>query len=187
MIEIRKKGQSAVAAALVCFAAGFALAGASGQVVDRAFLPLAGAQACYVNENGTGKCAETDADGFYTLPDSKMKVVRISLAGYLPVHVAAIHQDRPVQLERAAAFIVMVLDDASSRPIGEGSIWVIRTSGERSGPFPVAQGGTRVNSFPPGPIALEVEAEGYRQKEPVRADLESGYVTQVEVRLIPAK
>ncbi len=186
MIAIRTIG-TAVCLVLLCgWVTGPVVAESSGQVVNRQFLPLAGARACLVEGSATGPCAETDADGFYVLPDSDMQIVQISLHGYLAVHVAAVAHDKPIQLKPAAAFLVLVKDAATSESIGTGVFWVLTPSGARSGPFPVHVDGTKVGSFPPGPIFIEVECQGYDQEEPVQATLESGFVSQITVKVISA-
>jgi hypothetical protein len=186
MITLRTIATAVFPVLLCVCATGSAEANSSGQVVDRQFLPLAGASVCLVEGSATGPCTETGADGFYTLPDSDMEIVQISLQGYLVVQVAAGAQDKPIQLKLAAAFLVLVKDSGTSESIETGVFMVLTPSGARSGPFPVHADGTLVGSFPPGPIFIEVDCPGYTQEEPVQATIESGFVSQITVKVISA-
>lgn len=160
-----------------------ALAGSSGLVVDSRFFPLPGAQACLVQEEETGPCVMTDGGGEFTLPDSEMTAVRITLAGFLPARVKAVDHVNPIMLERAASIKVLFRDSLTGELLADGEFWLDSAEGARIGPFPVSAAGTRVKSLRPGTVAVRGQVAGYTQDKPFLTELYSGNETVIEVGL----
>jgi hypothetical protein len=135
----------------------------SGRVLDPEGKPAKAAQVCYVADTEVGECGETDAEGFYSLPDSPMRWIRIMVPGYLVERVDASALDRPVRLRAAAILEVRFLADPGETPIEGAFFFLTREDGARLGPLgPTNLSGTVVaRSLPPGPVAVSVHAPGF--------------------------
>ena len=159
--------------------------GSSGLVVDSKFFPLPGARVCLADENTIGTCILTDGGGEYYLPESEMPWVRITLDGYMPALVPAVEQVKPVMLEQFASILVMVVHGSTGEALPAGQFWITTTSGTRSGPFPVAAGGSRIKSQLPGEVAIRVEVPGYSQEKVVWVELLPGRESRVDIPVEP--
>lgn len=161
------------------------LAGSSGVVVDSRFLPLPGSEACLVEGDLAGPCILTDGGGEYYLPDSEMGWVRITREGYVPVLVPAVDQVKPVMLQRFASLLVFVVHGSSGEVLPAGEFWITTASGTRTGPFPVAAGGSRIKSQLPGEVSIRVQVPGYSQAQVIRTELLPGMESRVEIPVAP--
>ncbi len=164
---------------------GMAVAGVSGVVVDSRFFPLPGAEACLADEDRTGTCILTDGGGEYYLPDSDMRWVRITREGYMPVLVPAVDQVKPVMLQQFASVLVKVVHGSTGEALPAGEFWITTAGGTRTGPFPVAAGGSRIKSQIPGQVAIRVEIPGYSQEEVTWVELRPGMESSVDIPLTP--
>jgi hypothetical protein len=169
-------------------AASPALAVASGHVVDPDGRPVAGGRACAMvgeTKAAEGLCVGTDESGFYRLPASGDAVVRIVAEGFLPTRVAAVQQEDPIVLKRAASIVVRVLDAATGSPLEKAEVRLVFTTGEQMGPFPSNRGGLRIAKLPPGDVIPKARAEGYQEKDGNSVTLVAGRQSEVELRLTP--
>ncbi|HEX5042958.1 MAG TPA: carboxypeptidase-like regulatory domain-containing protein [Candidatus Polarisedimenticolaceae bacterium] len=156
---------------------------ASGRVAGPDGKPLAGARACIQVQGGQGMCSDTDAEGWYRLPETSLSTVRITAAGYLPKSVAAVDQEGIVVLERAAALRARLLDAESGEPIARGELTLASPSGRKRGPFPVNGAGLRVATLAPGRVVPRGSAPGYRDAVGQEVELRAGTETEIVLRL----
>ena len=170
---------------LAMLASGPALAGSSGVVVDSRFLPLPGAEACLAEGDRTGPCILTDGGGEYYLPDSELGWVRITREGYVPVLVPAVDQVKPVMLQRFASLLVFVVHASTGEVLPAGEFWITTAGGARTGPFPVAAGGSRIKSQLPGEVSIQVQVPGYSQAQVIRVELRPGMESRAEIPVAP--
>jgi len=132
----------------------------SGVVVDPDGKPVVEAKACLIVGGAEGLCDRTGVDGRYALPASGALTVRIAASGFLPVSVAAVPQQSPIVLERAAALVVLVLDAAT----GEGvpaEVTLVYATGRQLGPFPANRAGLALKTLPGGEVRVVAKAKGY--------------------------
>lgn len=171
----------ALAAALL-LGAGVALA-ASGHVVDPDGNPIKGAGVCTIAAEQNLLCAETDAEGYYSLPPGGDRV-RIRSAGYLIETVAAIARDEPVRL-RPAAKLEARFVDAAGAPVSGVSFYLSRPDGRRHGPLgPTnATGIVIVSTLEPGEALLSAAGDGYEPSTGHPVALRGGRTTTLTVRL----
>jgi hypothetical protein len=180
------------AAVALLAAAGFfaspASADARGKVVDPDGKPVVGARACLMvgkDAATEGLCEATDPNGSYRLPARETSTVRIVAEGFLPMKVAAVEQEAPIVLGRAASIHVRVLDATTGSPIPLAQVRIVFATGEQKGPFPAKRGGVRVAKLPPGDVVPKATAEGYREGEGSPVALVGGRESKVELRLTP--
>lgn len=157
-------------------------AATSGRVADPAGNPVEGARACIVADGAEGVCSETDAAGWYRLPDTKLPKVRISARGYLPRIVAAVDQEIVV-LKPSAALRARLLDAGSGEPIARGELTLASPSGRKTGPFPVNAAGLQVATVAPGRFVPTGRAPGYRDQVGAEVELLPGKETEIVLRL----
>ena len=156
---------------------------ASGRVAGPDGKPLAGARACIQVERGEGICSETDAEGWYRLPATKLPKVRIAAAGYLPRTVAAVDQAAIIVLERAASLRVRLLDAESGQPLPKGELMLVSPSGRKRGPFPVNAAGLKVATLAPGRVVPRGTAAGYHDAVGADVELRAGQEAEIVLRL----
>jgi hypothetical protein len=159
---------------------------ASGRVAGPDGKPLAGARACIQVQGGQGMCSDTDADGWYRLPETSLPRVRITAPGYLPKNVAAVDQEGIIVLERAAALRARLLDAESGEPIAGGELTLASPSGRKRGPFPVNGAGLKVATLAPGRVVPRASAPGYRDAVGHEVELRAGTETEIVLRLTRA-
>jgi hypothetical protein len=155
----------------------------TGRVAGADGKPLAGARACIQVQGGEGICAQTDAEGWYRLPETSLPKVRITAAGYLPRTVAAVDQEGIIVLERAAALTARLLDADTGAPIPKGELTLDSPSGRKRGPFPVNAAGLKVATLAPGRVVPRGRAPGYRDAVGQEVDLRAGADTEIVLRL----
>lgn len=158
---------------------------ASGRVADREGQPIRDARACVQIEKADGVCSNTDASGWYKLPDTTLPRVRITAPGYLPRSVAAVDQEGVIVLERAATLRARLLDAATGEPIRGGTLTLAASTGRQTGPFPVNAAGLRVATLVPGRVVPTGKAAGYRDAVGDEVALVGGQETEVVLRLVP--
>ena len=158
----------------------------SGRVAGPDGKPLPGARACIQVQGGEGICANTDAEGWYRLPETSLPKVRISAAGYLPKSVAAVDQEGIIVLERAAALTARFLDAETGQAIPKGELTLASPSGRKRGPFPVNGAGLKVATLSPGRVVPRGSAPGYRDAVGKEVELKAGTETEIVLRLSPA-
>ena len=155
----------------------------SGRVADPDGKPLPGARACIQVQGGEGICADTDAEGWYRLPETSLPKVRITAAGYLPQSVAAVDQEGIIVLARAAALRARLLDAESGASIAKGELTLASPSGHKRGPFPVNGAGLKVATLAPGRVIPRGSAPGYRDAVGQEVELRAGTETEIVLRL----
>ena len=155
----------------------------SGRVADPEGKPLPGARACIQVQGGEGICADTDAEGWYRLPETSLPKVRITAAGYLPKNVAAVDQEGVIVLERAAALRARLVDADTGQAIPKGQLTLASPSGRKRGPFPVNGAGLKVATLSPGPVIPRGSAPGYRDAVGQEVQLRAGTETEIVLRL----
>ena len=170
-------------ATLFSLAAFLPAAATAGRVADREGKPIADARACIQVEGGEGICANTDATGWYRLPETTLPKLRISAPGYLPRVVAAVDQEGVIVLERAAALRALLLDAATGQPIAKGELVLASASGRKTGPFPVNASGLKVATVAPGRVVPTGRADGYRDAVGPEVELRPGTETEIVLRL----
>jgi hypothetical protein len=160
---------------------------ASGRVTDPAGKPLVGAKACFVANNKEGKCALTDAQGHYSLPDDGGTKVRILAPGFLARTVAAVDQESPIVLNPAAKLRARLVDAKTGKPIAKGELRVTYPSGAQTPIFPVNAAGLVAGGLPPGIAMVSATANGYRPGGGLTIELVAGQEASIEVKLQPEK
>ena len=157
----------------------------SGYVVDPEGRPLKGARICYMLADAEGLCTETDARGYYAMPQSPLDTVRITATGYLSRFVAAAPQESAIQLERAASLLIKLVDAETGGAIASGELIVTYSRGDRRGPFPVNQAGVRVRGLRGGSVVLTASAAGYQDTRST-LELAAGEQKSSTIELQPA-
>lgn len=158
-MRVRRVGPGLLLASGMVWAA-FAQVDITGRVVDGDGKPVEGARACLMVAGAEGLCDATDGDGFYGLPSSEVASVRIVARGYLPRSVAAVSQESPVVLEKAASLRVRLLDKSTKKGLS-GEVVLAYTSGRKLGPFPTNAAGVSLPTLPQGETIPTGRAEGY--------------------------
>ena len=156
---------------------------ASAQVVDPDGKPIEGATACLVTAGVQQLCGSTNSDGTYVLPGSEVTSVRILARGFLPRTVAAVRQEGPVVLERAASLRVRLIDKSSGKGAVKGKVFLVYSTGRRLGPFPTNAAGVSLKTLPPGNIHPVGQAEGYREATGPSLALVAGQEQEVVVEI----
>jgi hypothetical protein len=128
----------------------------------------------------------TDESGKWALPKSDIDTVRLALNGYLSRIISGGAQPEPVILKPGATLLVK-LEDASGKPLAEGEVEVLYSSGRRIGPIPVSRAaGTRIRSLQPGPVVIVGRSAGYADGRATESELRAGEETVAVVKLKPA-
>ncbi len=157
-------------------------AGISGTVVDKQGKPIRGARVCYAKAGESGLCSETDADGYFALPSSRLAGLTVKAKGYMVRTVSAANQLSAITLEPAGSLLVR-LRDGDGEPL-EGELFLIEPSGRRNGPFPANRNGVHIKTLPPGYYRLIARVEGFAQERSVAATLEPLKETEREITLV---
>jgi hypothetical protein len=154
----------------------------TGTVTDRQGKPIEGAEACLTAQGQPLLCVNTDANGFWRLPDHAAESVRVVKAGYLPGEAAAVTQTAPIVLDRAATLLVRVVDGAGT-PVEKGTLTLVYASGRKVGPLPFNRAGMRTPSLAPGAVRVTAQAEGFDLAAPAAVTLEAGEEHEAVVRM----
>jgi hypothetical protein len=158
----------------------------TGVVINPQGEPLEGVAVCYSIAGPEGLCVSTDANGKWALPESSLDALTLKLEGYLTKSIVGGEHSEPVILEPAATLLVK-LEDASGKPVEEGEIEVIYSSGKRIGPLPISRAaGTRIRSLQPGPVVIVGRSPGYADGRAAESELHAGEETVAVVKLKPA-
>ena len=175
------------AACVLCCAAGTFADAAKGQVVDPEGNPVEGARACYLlKRTDMTMCVRTDERGFYELPPSHAMKLEISAKGFLPINVAAVEQDAPVALLRAATLRVKIVDARTGDAIRESEVALFYPSGAGKGPVPANASGVILGTLPPGEVIVVGRAIGYLEGRTDAILLEGGAESETILELEPA-
>jgi hypothetical protein len=157
-----------------------------GFVVDADGKPIEDARVCYVVGNAELFCSETNDKGRFELPGSLQDGIRVVADDYLPRTILVAEATTPVVLERSPTLLVKLVDASNGKPISEGQVSVVYSSGQFHGPFPVNASGVRIRRvLRPGEARMLVVAAGYRQPQPQPIDLVPGKETEVSIELQP--
>jgi hypothetical protein len=156
-----------------------------GRVVDTEGNPVGSGKACLLVAGREGMCSDLDSQGRYTLPEASVPSLRIVSPGYLPKVIAAVDQESPIVLDRAASLRVRLRDAATGQPIPKGEVLLVTPSGQRAGPFPANAAGVRVATLPPGLVLPTGRAAGYEDGSGVAVDLVAGRESDVTLDLRP--
>lgn len=170
--------------ALAFLVAGTAAA-STGVVINPQGEPLEGVSVCYSVAGVNELCVSTDSNGKWALPKSDVDSLSLRLDGYLPKKTVGGDHPDPVMLELAATLLVK-LEDGSGKPVEEGEIEVVYSSGKRIGPIPISRAaGTRIRSLAPGPVVIVARSEGYVDGVASESELRGGEETVATVTLKP--
>jgi hypothetical protein len=176
-----------VAACILGCAAGTVTDAARGQVVDSEGTPIEDAIACFVLKKvDLTMCARTDERGFYELPPSHAMKIEVSAKGFLPVIIAAVDQDAPVTLHRAARLQIKIVDARTGDPIQESEVALLYPSGAGKGPVPANAQGVILGTLPPGEVVIVARAIGYVEGRSDTIVLEAATSTEIVLELEPA-
>jgi hypothetical protein len=176
-----------VTACVLCCAAGTVAGAARGQVVDPEGNPVENARACFVlKKKEMTMCARTDERGFYELPPSHAMKIEVSARGFLPLTIAAVDQDAPVALSRAARLRVRIVDARTGEAIRQSEVALFYPSGAGKGPVPANASGVILGTLPPGEVVVVARAIGYREGRSDAIALEGGTVSEAVLELEPA-
>lgn len=156
---------------------------ASGKVVDEQGKPLSGAKACYMLGSTEALCVDADAQGSWSLPESRVSSVRVSAKGYMPKLVPAGENNATVVLERAASLKVRLVDAATGAPIAHGTVWLTYASGSRKGPFPINAAGVEIATLPVGEATPSATSDGYTELKGKTLELEAGARAEIVLEL----
>lgn len=148
--------------------------------------PIIAAEVCYDLPGQQGFCAPTDLRGAFELPQSRIDRIRITAAGYHSRTLPAVAQPGPIRLDPAGALGVRLTDDTTGKPLAQGEVTLISTTGGRLGPFPASAGGLEIATLPVGEFRLTARAEGYVQLRRVLVRIEPRKTAKAEIRLGPA-
>ena len=176
-----------VAACVLGCAAGSGTSAATGHVVDPEGNPIEDARACFVlKKDDMTMCARTDERGYYELPPSHAMKIEILARGFLPVTIAAVDQDAPVPLHRAAKLRVTVVDARTGDPIDASEVALFYPTGAGKGPVPVGASGAILGTLPPGEVIVVARAIGYLEGRNAGIKLEGGVERETVLKLEPA-
>ena len=158
----------------------------TGVVINPQGEPLEGVAVCYSLAGADDLCVNTDTDGRWALPKSSIDALTLKLEGYVTKRIVGGEHSEPVILEPGATLLVK-LEDASGKPVEEGEIEVIYSSGKRVGPIPISRAaGTRIRSLQPGPVVIVGRSPGYTDGRASESELQAGEETVAVVKLKPA-
>jgi hypothetical protein len=125
-----------------------------------------------------------DAQGVYRMDAPTRARLLVRARGFIPKMVDAAPIGAPVQLERAASLLVVVLDAVTKNPVASGRVMIDSPSGKRIGDFvPFNKLGVRISTLEPGDVFVRVDAAGYTPSGPVPVSLVSGVESSVTVPL----
>ncbi len=155
-----------------------------GTVVDGAGRAIQGARACYVVGNVELICSSTNEAGEFELPDSEVDFLRVVADDYLPRSLSAAATVAPITLDLAPTLFVRLIRGGDGKPIADGQVSVVYSSGQLRGPFPVNASGVRIRRvLPPGDARLVAVADGFKQATARPVKLEAGKHVEIEIEL----
>ena len=164
-------------AALVVLAmlAGPVFAAATGRVVGPDGVPVPGAEVCEFVEGAPEHCVTADSQGVYRMEKPSRSALLVRARGFVPKTVDAAPQSAPVELRRAAALLVSVVDAVTGEPLASGRVMIDDPSGRRIGDFvPFNKAGVRISTLNPGVVFVRAAAPGYEPGGPLPVDLVAG-------------
>jgi hypothetical protein len=163
---------------------GSAWAGASGRVVGPDGAPISGADICEYIEGSPEHCVRSDAQGFYRMDNALRSTLLVRATGFVSKQVDAAPLSAPVELRRAGALLVTVVDADTGAPLSSGKVMIDSPTGRRIGDFvPFNKAGVRISTLDPGTVFVRAESRGYEPSGPVPVDLVSGEERTVNVPL----
>lgn len=172
------------ALALTLTGASLPARGFEGTVVDGEGRAIKNARACYVVGNVELICSSTNEAGKFELPDSEVDSLRVVADDYLPRSLSAVATVAPIALELAPILVVRLIRSSDRKPIADGQVSVMYSSGQIRGPFPVNASGVRIRRvLPPGAARLVAVADGFKQAAPRPVTLEAGKHVEIEIEL----
>jgi len=161
-----------------------AFAAATGRIVGPKGAPVSGAEVCESVEGAPDRCVTADAQGVYRMDAPTRARLLVRAKGFIPKFVDAAPLGAPVQLERAASLLVVVIDADTKTPVASGRVMLDSPSGVRIGDFvPFNTSGVRISTLEPGDVFVRVDASGYAPSGPVPVSLVSGVERSVTVPL----
>jgi len=155
----------------------------SGRVLNEDGQPIEGANVCAARGTTAPECVKTDGTGFYRLPDAVLTTVGVAADGYLPAKLAAVDQEAPVVLKRAASLLVRVRDAETGEALSGGIVRVVFVSGRQLDKFPFNRAGVVVGNLAPGDAMVHATLDGWTEADPPRVTLEAGKQAEAVVRL----
>jgi hypothetical protein len=179
---------AAVAAALCGLVAQAGDAVVTGQVLDAARKPLAGAHVCYLAGMEEKDCVSADAEGRFSLGLEPYDRVRVVAEGHLPhVFLTASPPASPIVLERTPVLVARLIDARSGRAL-RGQVTVLFPTGASKGPFPANEVGVRISRvLEPGTVRVTGVAHGYRESLPREVTLVGGREATLVIELEPSE
>ena len=169
---------------VIAFLAGSALAAATGRIVGPDGRPVPGAKICEALIGSPENCVPVGPDGVYRVESSLRATLIVRASGFVPKVIDAAPLTAPVELERAATLLVLVVDAHTKVPIQSGKVMIDSPSGRRIGDFvPFNKSGVRISTLDPGDVYVRAEADGYVASGPVPVTLVSGVEKPLEVSL----
>ncbi len=163
---------------------GSAVHALEGKVVDRDAKPIEGARVCYSGVELEGHCSLTDKNGKFSIRSSSVPTLYVLADDYLPQAAEVAGLKGAIVLERTPVLRARLLDDATGKPVGSGSVYVMYPNGTLRGPFPVSGSGVRIRRvLIPGDVLIRGEADGYRTSDYIPFKLKAGETLEVALRL----
>lgn len=163
---------------------GPAFGAATGRIVGPDGAPVPGAQICESLVGSPEHCVTTDAQGVYRMENPLRGTLLVRASGFVPKGIDAAPLGVPVELQRAAKLLVLVVDAETKRRLASGRVMIDSPSGKRIGDFvPFNKMGVRISTLDPGAVFVRAEATGYAPSGPVPVELVSGVERSVTVPL----
>jgi len=161
-----------------------AFGAATGRIVGPNGSPVSGAEICESVEGAPDHCVTADAQGVYRMDAPIRPRLLVRARGFISKMVDAAPLGAPVELERAASLLVVVIDAETKNPVPSGRVMIDSPSGKRIGDFvPFNKMGVRISTLEPGDVFVRVDAAGYAPSGPVPVSLASGVERSVTVPL----
>ena len=162
--------------------AGPAFGAATGRIVGPDGAPVPGARVCETLEGSPEHCVTADSQGVYRMENPLRSTLLVRASGFVPKGIDAAPLGAPVQLQRAATLLVVVVDADTRLPLSSGRVMIDSPSGKRIGDFvPFNTLGVRISTLDPGAVFVRAEAAGYAPSGPVPVELVSGVERSVNV------
>jgi hypothetical protein len=162
--------------------AGPAFGAAAGRIVGPDGAPVSGAKVCESLEGSPEHCVTTNAQGVYRMENPLRATLLVRASGFISKGIDAAPLGAPVELQRAASLLVVVVDADTRLPLASGRVMIDSPSGKRIGDFvPFNTRGVRISTLDPGAVFVRAEAAGYAPSGPVPVELVSGVERSVNV------
>ena len=163
---------------------GTAFGAATGRIVGPDGAAIPDAEVCESPERAPGRCSPVDSHGAYRIEKPLSPTLLVRARGFVSTTVDAAPLAAPVQLQRAAVLLVVVVDADTRVPVASGRVMIDSPSGKRIGEFvPFNKNGVRISTLDPGDVFVRVEATGYTPSGPVPVELVSGAERSLTVPL----